>query len=78
MSPETASAPRWHNPFVQFLLTYVTARTFGWVAGIRYNFLSDPFDALRLAVDVALWMFCWFAVGAVLSRVGRVTQPAGS
>ncbi len=78
MSPDTANARQGPNPLVQLLFTYATARTVGWLIGFRYNPLSDPFDALKLAVDVALWLFCWIAVGAVLSRVARMTQPAGS
>ena len=78
MPPDTASGSPWDRRIVQFFLTYVAARVGGWIAGIRYDPISDAFDALKLAVDVARWLFCWTAVGAVLGRVGRRTQPAGS
>lgn len=78
MSPDTTQGSRWGHPMVQFLLTYVAARAFGWVAGIRYNPIADPFDALKVSVDVALWLLCWLAVGAVLVRIARRSQHVGA
>lgn len=78
MPADTASRSLWDRRIVQFILTYVAARVGGWVAGIRFNSITDAFDALRLAADVAFWVFCLFAMGSVLIRVGRVTQPARS
>ena len=78
MSPDTASARPWNSRIVQFLLTYVMARAFGWVAGIRYNPFSEGVDAVKMGIDLGLWLLCWFAVGAVLKRMARGTQHAGA
>ena len=54
---------------LKFVIVYFIVRGIGSLAGYSYNVLTDSFDIVRFAADLAMFAVVWFPVSWLFDKV---------
>lgn len=58
-----------NKSILKFVIVYFIVRGIGSLSGFSYNVLTDSFDIMRLAADLAMFAVVWFPVSWVFDKV---------